>query len=146
MSIILSGPDDRNTPSIPELKHALKAMGPVSDEDKPPLLNPNNGQCKHCGVFLPMKDMPIHYTGITYVQEPLCGECRETFRDQARIACINCREVILWADPHRDPSGFTFEKRKIYHVQKCPTCDENVTQSRILEKVLYYEENNIPYE
>jgi hypothetical protein len=94
-----------------------------------------------------MSDMPVINTGIVMAHEPLCFECRNTLKDQARIVCVKCRVVVLWVDPNREAtSGFEFKRRKSYHIQRCPVCAEGLEQAPVLEKVIYYRENNIPFD
>lgn len=131
---------------VKRLAGIFDGLPPVKAEHLPPLLNPNQGQCVFCKKFLPLKEMPIINTGIIFAQEPLCPECIDTFKDQARIACITCRQVILWVDPGKEKSGFEFKSKYTYHVKECPSCKKGVTAAKVLEKVVYYNENNIPYE
>lgn len=132
--------------SLLELERILRDVPmKTRHEDLPPLLNPNNGRCVMCNILLPLKNMPVYNSGIVMVQEPLCKECAKTLKDQSKIACVTCREVVLWVDPHKEKTGFIFQPRKIYHIKSCPTCSD-VTQSRVLEKVVYYEKNKIPYD
>lgn len=136
----------KNEPSPTALEEIFRNLPPVDDKYLPPLLNPNNGQCAHCKKFLPLKDMPIFNSGVVLVQEPLCPECQNTFKEQSRIVCATCRLVVLWVDPHREKSGFEFKRRKSYHIKNCPTCQNGLQQSQVLEKVVFYKENNIPFE
>ena len=132
------------SPSV--LEDIFSKLPPVDSKDLPPLLNPNNGQCEMCKKFLPLKDMPVVNTGIVLAQEPLCVECQQTLKDQARIACTSCRLVVLWVDPHKEPSGFEFQRRKIYHIKHCPFCTKGLQKAQVLEKIVFYRENNIPFE
>lgn len=129
-----------------QLSGIFKGLPPVPKDHLPPLLNPNQGQCVFCKKFTPLGGMPIINTGIVFAQEPLCPECRKRFPDQARIVCLECRQVILWVDPTKEKSGFEFKKKFSYHVKNCPTCKPGITCAKVLEKIIYYNEHNIPYE
>jgi hypothetical protein len=131
---------------VRNLAGIFEGLPPVRKEHLPPLLNPNQGQCVFCKRFTPLKTMPIVNTGIVFAQEPLCTECIQRFKDQARIVCTECKQVILWVDPGKERSGFEFKRRHSYHVRNCPTCKPGVTCAKVLEKVVYFNENNIPYE
>lgn len=131
---------------LKNLAGIFEGLPPVKEEYLPPLLNPNQGQCVHCKCFLPLKDMPILNSGVVMAQEPLCKECKKIFSDQARIICITCHVVILWVDPHKEKSGFEFVKNKAYHVKNCPKCKPGLERTQVLEKIIYFEENNMPYE
>jgi len=117
----------------------------VPDDKMPPLLSTTQGQCEFCKKFVPLVTMPVSNTGIVQAQEPLCKECAPTFKDQARIVCVPCKQVVLWVDPHVEKTGFEFKKGAFYHVDSCPTCKPGITQTKVLEKVVYFKERNIPY-
>jgi ribosomal protein S27AE len=134
------------TPAPSVLEELFNSLPPVEDKHLPPLLNPNNGQCVFCKKFAPMRFMPIINTGIVIAQEPLCPACVDTFKEQSRIVCVKCKLVVLWVDPHKDNTGFTFHRRKSYHIKECPTCAPGITQAQVLEKLVYYKANNIPFE
>lgn len=131
-------------PGTSLLEDVFRKLPPVANEHLPPLLNPNNGQCVHCKKFVAMSSMPIINTGIVFAQEPLCSECSRTLSEQARIICINCRVVVLWVDPHKDKTGFTFHRRRSYHIKGCPKCQPGLEKSQVLEKLIYCREHNIP--
>jgi hypothetical protein len=135
-----------NPDTMKSLEDIFADRPQVPDDKLPPLLSPNQGQCEFCKKFLPLKDMRIIDSGIIKALEPLCPECAKTFTDQARVVCIPCKMVVLWVDPHKENTGFEFKRKHVYHVEACPVCREGTTQTKVLEKVVFFKENNIPYE
>ena len=138
----MSSPDD----NLDKIKEVFNELPPVPDEQLPPLLCNTQGQCEFCKKFIPITSMAVLDSGIISAQEPLCPECAGTFKEQARIICIPCKQVVLWVDPHKEKLGFEFKARHCYHVNECPSCKEGITHTRILEKVVFFKERNIPYE
>lgn len=118
----------------------------VPDDKLPPSLCATQEQCVFCKKFIPIHSINVINTGLVKAHEPLCPSCMSTFKDQARIVCIPCKIVVLWVDPHKEKTGFEFKRRHVYHVAECPTCKPGIEKTRILEKVVFFNENNIPYE
>lgn len=77
---------------------------------------------------------------------PLCSTCAPDFRKLARIVCCTCKVVVGWLPPHKEKTGFIFEPDGIYHAKACPVCKPDLKKADILEKIIYFKENNIPYE
>jgi len=108
------------------------------------LWDPNHIQC-YCGKFQPKDSLNIIDTGVIQVIDVTCKDCAELNKDKAIIVCCGCHVPVVWVDPHKEKNGFEFKKGKYYHTRACPTCDEGITSSTVLEQVLYCKKMGIPY-
>ena len=100
--------------------------------------------------------MPIpdfHTFPSTLVAEVLDMVCRACVIENAtefaklcRLVCCGCAETVEIYPPAKAKAGFVFEGGKAYHVPNCPVCEPQVKSSKIVEMVLFYKRNGIPYE
>jgi hypothetical protein len=131
-------------PTAEEVVGLLAQMGKPSTITDPDA-DPSKVRCA-CNKLVPCERVAIVNTGHITAVDPVCPPCRNDFADQARLVCVRCRSVIGWLDPCVDPHGFRFDKKHFYHVGSCAVCKKGLTKSDIIEMMLYYEANGIPYE
>lgn len=132
------------TPTTAEVVSLLAQMGKPSlttDLDS----DPSRVRCA-CNKNVPCDQVSLVNTGYLTAVDPVCPPCKKDFADQARLVCVRCRSVIGWMDPGVDRHGFRFEKKHFYHVEACAVCKKGLTKADIIEMMLYYEANGIPYE
>lgn len=72
------------------------------------------------------------------VPDQVCPECWDTYRDCAKLVCINCRVVVARAKPGISDTGFYVRPRSILHIDKCNICDPDVKESIIIEVDEWY--------
>lgn len=120
-------------PALEKLPDAPKAL---SEED---LRWKNNEQilCQGCQDWYHISEFKYVNTGYIKVLDPVCKDCSKELKNTSYLACVNCKEIVSRMKPHKDSSGFVFEKNKIYHMSQCPKCVENCTSSTLAEKIIY---------
>lgn len=99
-----------------------------------------------CGYVKPVSEFRIVNTGvIPTALDNVCSGCRvECDKTVAHLCCVSCKEVFGHFYPGKDPTGFTTHIGKYYHTQECPQCSKQ-NFSPILEQILFYKLNDIPY-
>jgi len=120
---------------------AIKELGdptPFSWTDLPRF---NNDVIKCvCGTWKPLIEMELLRTGVVDAHSNVCVGCDAGIkhdRELARIVCCGCLRVVARIQPHKDPVGFKFQTNRSYHILKCGHCHPGLTESDILEKVIY---------
>ena len=111
----------------------------------PSELDPDKVRCA-CNKDVPCEMSKLVNTGYMDVIEPVCPPCRRDFDGQARLVCVRCRSVIGWMDPQTDKHGFKIERDKYYHVGECAVCKPGIEKADIIEMMVYYDENGVPYD
>lgn len=106
------------------------------------------GKCL-CGNNLNLFDddgnLPEIHTGHRKVPLLMCKTCYEKAKEQAFLVCVTCNAAIGFLYPSKDRHGFEIKPGCCYHVRHCPRCKSGTSSSPILEKVLFYRRNKIPY-
>ena len=74
--------------------------------------------------------MMLRYSG---APDQVCPECFVTFRDAARIVCIQCKITIARVEPEVMDSGFVIRARSVLHVDACNVCKPGLMTSVVLE-------------
>lgn len=97
-----------------------------------------------CGKLLKVIETTSRwYSGIVNYDETLCRDCRKEFEDKPRIICLGCKTLQGFMEPQRAKTGFVFERRKHYHIEKCPKCEPLISATPILEHELFCRERKI---
>lgn len=142
------------SPSASHLSEALRIIRARQDRHGV-LAIPKNLECPCCGKFHPIDRMPvIRTTGVVdNVVDCLCRPCwakhAVEFRKLCRIVCVGCREVVAVLEPGKEKTGFVWKAGSCLHVAECPVCTPKrgkLRSSQIVEKLVYFQKNNIPYE
>ena len=70
-----------------------------------------------------------------YIGEPdqTCGECREKYRDTARVICNKCRITIGRCVPKILDCGYYVRPRSVLHSSSCNVCHPGLKESTIIE-------------
>ncbi len=140
--------------SFSVLRKAQKERGPVVVPDFYRCIICDSAAGGNPGLGITAQRMRrIRYTGvIENVMDCVCDKCGvENMKDLgsvARIVCTGCREVVAMVEPFKEKSGFEWKPGGFYHVIDCPSCarGRTLTGSPIVEKIVFYEANGIPYQ
>jgi hypothetical protein len=118
-------------------RHAKKIEAPE------PIMVKRKCACNH---VKDVSEFRIVDTGVVRgVLDNVCVGCRKECDDTvAHLCCISCKEVFGHFYPGKDPSGFCTTIGRYYHTQECPQCSSKAF-SPILEQILFYKLNGIPY-
>lgn len=94
----------------------------------------------------------IRYTGVvSNIMDCVCESCAaanaKDLAKAARIVCVGCREVVAMVEPFKEKNGFVWKPGGFYHVMECPRCAKAkaLEGSPIVEKIVFYESEGIPY-
>lgn len=97
-----------------------------------------------CGKLLAVNETKLRwYSGVINYDESLCRECRKECADLARIVCLGCRSLQGFLKPQTAKTGFKFEGRRHYHLQKCPRCAPTLMATPVLEHEAYCRDRKI---
>lgn len=137
-------------PLEPELLRALEVLDrlPKTKESEPEAndILPEYLRCPGCTELVSIDSTRQVNTGVIRIMDCVCTSCRKGLTGKSRIACVTCRQLVGFLDPHKDKTGFEFKPDKYYHVRNCPSCAKDIDKAQIVEKIIYYQKNNIPYE
>jgi hypothetical protein len=87
-----------------------------------------------CGKMLQVTEhVRRWHSGVVNYDETLCGDCRKEFADKSRIVCLGCKSLQGFVSPTTEKTGFKFEGRKHYHIEKCPRCKPGIVATPVLE-------------
>jgi len=110
----------------------------------PPVLLPENDplrmQCL-CEKFKLRSEMPLRSTGLVNFRDTVCAGCHRENKDWATVVCHRCKTVVGKVEPMRDKDGFVFARKRCYHTARCPVCCPDITQTEIVERVLWRKNN-----
>jgi hypothetical protein len=128
------------------IKTALARQAEVGDT-----FPEETSQCWCCKKFKVLPDFHVEKSILAgEVRDVLCNSCAiEHAKELAplyRIVCVGCKEVVDVREPGPPQAGFVFERGGIYHIANCARCMKGLKKSQILEMVLFYKRNGIPYE
>jgi hypothetical protein len=87
-----------------------------------------------------LTQMEIINSGVFHVVSNVCKDCRSGLkhdREMSRIVCCTCKSVVSRLSPGRDLDGFVFAANASYHVDKCGVCTPGLSESPIIEKLIY---------
>lgn len=93
-----------------------------------------------CGKKVPVTTFPMMHSGVVQFPNNICPGCKEAEkldRETARIICVRCRKVVARLKPVKEKNGFIYQAGRTYHSDACPECKPNLTESQIVEKVIY---------
>tara|TARA_B100000579_G_scaffold437938_1_gene470093 strand:+ start:15342 stop:15767 length:426 start_codon:yes stop_codon:yes gene_type:complete len=93
--------------------------------------------CQGCSSWYHISDFKKVNTGYIEVLDPLCASCSKELENTSYLACVRCKEIVSRMKPHKDNTGFVFEKNKVYHMNQCPGCVDDCVSSTLAEKVIY---------
>ena len=93
--------------------------------------------CEACHSWYHVSDFKSVNTGYMTVFDPVCSSCSKELEKTSYLACVNCKEIVSRMKPHKDSSGFVFEKNKVYHMSQCPKCVKNCISSTLAEKIIH---------
>lgn len=93
--------------------------------------------CCGCNTYVHISEFKSINTGYIKAFDPVCNSCSSDIEGTCPIVCVPCKTVVSRMKPHKDNSGFVFEKNKAYHTDRCPNCDDNCTTSFLIEKAAY---------
>lgn len=81
------------------------------------------------------------FSGVVNYTERLCRDCGTQRAELPRIVCLGCKTLMGFMEkPSRHASGFRFEKRGTYHIEKCPKCEPGRSATPVLELMRYMKE------
>jgi hypothetical protein len=98
-----------------------------------------------CGYRVNKSSLPVVDTGVVRAVNNVCLKCTEDAKQVAHLCCTNCKEVFNHSEPFQEKTGFSYEAGKYYHTMECPHCS-SAEGGLVIEKILYYKKNGIPYE
>lgn len=137
----------------PKTVAVINKVLPVIDKlPKPePVYNPefddNKVRCAGCSVWKDVQDFKITDTPVVKgITIPLCESCAPEYKGLSNIVCCTCKVVVGWMKPHKEKLGFVFAPDAYYHIKECPVCKEDLQKADILEKLIYFKDNNIPFD
>jgi len=123
------------------------------DEEVGTILVPQMRKCSCCSKKKTLEFFPrLAPTALTRgSMDIICDVCAKAYaaelKQLCRLVCAGCSEVITIFQPGAARGGFVFRSGGVYHVANCPVCkDPPPKKSTVLEMILFYRENNIPYE
>lgn len=128
--------DERHDREVRELVEAVSKMPPPPPLPELEPLPLDKIRCA-CGQWKDLSVARFFNTGVINACEAVCRECRNDYKDLARIVCCSCRTIVGYVKPGRDPKGFVFLRDGSYHVEACGFCNPEVTSCTIIEKLLY---------
>lgn len=134
--------EEHPNPTPEDLVKLTKLLGGPPDIDE---LDASTIRCA-CNRVVSCGAVQIINTGQMDAVEPVCQPCIRDFAGQARLVCVRCKSVIGWLPPQVDPHGFRIEADKCYHVRACAVCKKDLQKADIIEMMLYYDDQGIPYE
>jgi hypothetical protein len=111
----------------------------------PPVLFPSDDPLRMlclCGHFKMRSDMPVRSTGLVNFRDTVCKGCSN--KDSATwstLVCHRCKTVVGKVEPMRDKDGFVFARGRCYHTARCLACCPDLTQTEIVERVLWRKNN-----
>jgi hypothetical protein len=117
----------KKLPKPPEFKSADKVRWESKEEVK----------CSGCNTYSHIGEFKSVSTGYITAFDPVCKSCRSEIAGTCPIVCVPCKTVVSRMKPHKDTSGFVFEKDKAYHTDRCPACSEDCKTSFLIEKAAY---------
>lgn len=94
----------------------------------------------HCACGkkeIPISKLKPFWTGYIYALDYVCPDCEKEFAKLSHFACVKCKRGTFHTAPHKTKDGFIFGKNCWYHLDACPECDSSVTDSKIIELVIY---------
>lgn len=98
-----------------------------------------------CGHRRRRSDMPRVSSGVVVFSDNVCRGCVKKYRDLATVVCAKCKDVLGRVEPGTDPKDrFTFERGAIYHILYCDSCTPGLSNSEVIERILWRRANNIP--
>lgn len=102
-------------------------------------------QCA-CGHLKSINNFPIRNTGVVDAIYNVCKDCHKDSLSAAHLVCISCKTTRSHYEPGKEPLGFEMRKDGFYHITNCAYCTTaDKGCSPILEQILFYKKNNIPY-
>jgi hypothetical protein len=142
--LILEWKKNHPQPKAGDFIKLLRTLGPPPEVTLAEF-DPENIRCA-CNKTVPCDNAQVVETGEITVIEPICPPCRKDYKDQARLVCFQCCSVIGWMEPQKDVHGFKIEAGKFYHIEACAVCKKDLQKTNIIEMMLYYDDNGIPYD
>ena len=125
------------------IKPAKKILGEVlqkrDDEEKAAKLLGPKDKCV-CNKNVQVTEFPLLNTGVIVCCNNVCPGCKAGVKhdnETARIVCVRCKKVVARLKPSKDKTGFRYVAGQTYHSDACPECKPNLTESQIVEKVIY---------
>lgn len=97
--------------------------------------------CRQCKKQMDLFEVKHYWTGLLQAHDALCDRCLPQFKKHAVIVCSTCGTVVMRMFPHRDSSGFVFEKSQCYHLSGgCIDCNKNLGRTFIVEMAMFKQE------
>ena len=134
-------------PIIKQLIDLVQKASPVIEKlPKPPKFKSADNirwdkneevMCCGCNTYVHISQFKSINTGYISAFDPVCKSCSTEIEDTCPIVCVPCKTVVSIMKPHKDSSGFVFEKNKAYHTDRCPTCADDCKTSFLIEKAAY---------
>lgn len=93
-----------------------------------------------CGNNVPVTMFKQMNSGVVQFSNNICPGCKEAEKldkETARIICIHCKKVVARLKPVKEKNGFVYQAGRTYHSDACPECKPDLTESQIVEKVIY---------
>ena len=98
-----------------------------------------------CGNLIDaVKNLRKYYSGVVNCYTVICDDCLKEVKDASHLVCLKCKKIVGHMPTGKEKAGFEFKRNTFYHIAKCPYCSD-VTVTPIIEQVMFYQENNIPY-
>lgn len=122
-----------------EVIQRLPPPPPVKWKNGKSLLSDGKITCK-CGKLKVVQDLEPLNTGVIRILNNVCKDCPTAIsedRQLARVVCCCCKQVVARMAPHKTPVGFTYERNRTYHVDKCLKCHPGLQESLILEELIF---------
>lgn len=131
-------PSDHEHNQVAELINQLSKLPDAPTILPPPALDDLQLMTCACNKVKSAVEMPeIKGEFMTY-RDNLCVGCEHMGRGLVTVICLKCRRVLMRFEPVKDPAtGFRYEAGKVYHCDSCPTCIPGLTDSNIVEKLVY---------
>jgi len=119
------------------LTHLPMCSTPLNLGDEPE----GKVRCAGCGKLIDVQETTAITSPHTYkfgsntIVDTTCSDCRKNVKDYSYVVCPHTQRVVARMEPHTDPTGFVFEKNKIYHVDTSPNYEkENNPEFKIENK------------
>lgn len=93
-----------------------------------------------CGHLSHLRECLTLDTGVITVVSDVCRGCTSAIKQDkkmARVVCLGCRAVVLRISPHKHPDGFEMKANTTYHIERCPVCSSDSSESLIVEKIIH---------
>jgi hypothetical protein len=79
--------------------------------------------CPSSGRVYDAQEVERLNNGYFEILNTIHPDLRKDLKGLAKVACVQCREVVAFLSPGKDKDGFVIEPEKIYHIHYCPRCE-----------------------